>query len=220
MAPDPDGAQRDRSDSGGSKQPVSRPFSRDDVARFIGRNYTSLRKLVRTYLRPFRRDDDLEEHPRDQRSHQPVFDSKDAMESVWRRMDALAAQGKIDPGATDADLLALATIVTQNTAREKARLIARARALEDHDTPYAIRLVERLEKCPDDNAVQAEMERLFLTIANSDDRVLFLIIMRGASQKVAADHLHISHALCRKRWTELKWELAERMRGWEEQAED
>ena len=212
MAPDPDGAQRDRSDSGGSKQPVSRPFSRDDVARFIGRNYTSLRKLVRTYLRPFRRDDDLEEHPRDQRSHQPVFDSKDAMESVWRRMDALAAQGKIDPGATDADLLALATIVTQNTAREKARLIARARALEDHDTPYAIRLIERLEKCKDDDEARGELDRLLKSLPDGPDRRLFAMIMRGASQKVAAEYLGISHAACRRRWTELKWELAERMK--------
>lgn len=140
-----------------------------------------------------------------------VFDSEEVVSSVLRRLDGMASRGTLAP-RSPAELWGLITAIATNAAVDRRRLIERARSHLAEDGPYAYELLKRLNACESDDDATMLLLRMMMSIKNSTDRHVFMMLHRGASHRAIATALGISEAASRKRWSVLRQELAERFR--------
>lgn len=144
-----------------------------------------------------------------------LFDTDELMGTVLRRLDRFVCRGMFAPTNAD-DIWALIRTVAHHSAVTKIRLTQRARALTKEDGPYVQGLLERLNKCPDDDEVANLLTRLMMAIPGATDRQIFGLRLRGTTHKVTAQLVGISEVAARKRWSETMTFLKEHTSAWEE----
>lgn len=168
-------------------------LSREYVARFLLENEAKIRELARQKLGNTR----------------GPQDSEDVFASVTRRFDQLASGKGVRPRSA-AELWALVRIVTQNTAIEKVRLVARMRALTDVEGEYARRMADRFESCESDEEATLLVQRMAMTMSSADDRQIFFLNLRGASDQAIATAMRMTKEAASKRRRRLWHSLEER----------
>lgn len=174
--------------------PPAKDAARHLVASFLLRNRDQIRAIARARLSADTR---------------TVYDSEDVFSSVLRRIDNLARQGVLRP-ANETELWALIHTIARNTALKKTLLIERARILVTEDPRYGYELMERLNRCRDDDEATLLVYRLMLALDDPLDRQVFALYLRGASHRAIASFLGIREDASRKRWVRLRDDLRDR----------
>ncbi len=172
------------------RQGVSR-LSRAQVASFIATNERRIREMARAKI---------------QATHRATLDSQEVFASVARRLDRLASGAGVRP-RSEAELWALVRCVTANTAIEKNRLVARAKALEVSEGEYARQLSRRLDGCATDDEATLLVQRMALCLGDAVERQIMFLLLRGASFPAIAAALGTTEGAVRRRWCRLKHEL-------------
>lgn len=168
--------------------------TRDALAKFVASNSDRIRAIARRKLTSGTR---------------AVFDSEDVLVSVMRRLDDMALKGRLRP-RSEGEVWALITAIAQNTAVSKTRLIERAREALAEDGQFAALFLNRLNSCGNDDEATLLVHRMLMSIADSDDRHLLSLVLRGANHAAIAGLLGVSEPASRQRWMRLRRDLAER----------
>jgi DNA-directed RNA polymerase specialized sigma24 family protein len=136
-----------------------------------------------------------------------VSDSEDVFSSVARRLDGLAADGKLRP-RSEAELWKLIKVIARNNAVSQTRLIERSRSLLTEDGPLAYELEKRLKACRSDEEATLLFQRMMLALPDGQHRQLLDLMYRGANHTAIASLLQISVDASRQRWLNIRRTLA------------
>jgi DNA-directed RNA polymerase specialized sigma24 family protein len=134
------------------------------------------------------------------RATRAVHDSEEVLSSVLRRLDGMAAEGRLQP-ASEQELWALIAVIARNTAVSKTRLIEIAQTLLTDGGPFAYEMVRRLNACRGDEEATVLMYRLMASLPDATDRQVFGLRYRGAGHAAIGGLLGISEDAARKRWS-------------------
>lgn len=176
------------------ESPLAGDAARHLVAAFLLRNRDQIRAIARARLSP---------------NIRSVYDSEDVFSSVLRRIDDLARRGVLRP-ANESELWALIHAIARNTALKKTLLLERARILVTEDPRYGYELMERLNRCRDDDEATLLVYRLMLALNDPIDRQIFALYLRGASHRAIGAFLGIKEETSRQRWVRLRDGLRDR----------
>jgi len=174
---------------------------RPALARFVLANEEAIRKIARERMFACTRN---------------ILDTDDLMCTVLRRIDRLVEKKRFSP-ASEEDVWGLLQTVAHHSAITKNRLVQRTYTLSLEGGPYARWLLERVNRCVDNEEVAALLTRLMLAIPTTLDRQMFSLRLRGTTHRVTAQLLGISEVAARKRWSELMAFLQECVKKWEAQ---
>lgn len=136
-----------------------------------------------------------------------VSDSEDVFSSVARRLDLLAAGGKLRP-RSESELWKLIKVIAQNNAVSQTRLIERSRVLLTEDGPLAYEMSKRFNACQSDEEATVLFQRMMLSLPDGQHRQLMDLLYRGANHGAIAALLHISAEASRQRWKNIRTTLA------------
>ena len=139
-----------------------------------------------------------------------VHDGSDIASSVLRRMDRLAAEGRL-AGLSDEDIIGFALVVASNQAVSRSRAMERFARFAREDAEYAQLMHARLAACVDDEQAELVLYRIALGIPDASARQLFMLRWRGLSSDLIGQLLGISAEAVRQRWSALRGKLAERL---------
>ena len=138
---------------------------------------------------------------------QRLFDSQDLMSTVLRRIDRLAAEGRLR-ASSDEELIALLIRVSDRVVIDRYRVLAKLRRVEGEDGPWARSLLQRLEQEQDDGGSEL-LADLYQSIENPEDRMLLSLWLRDLPHTVIAQTLGISPEAARQRWRTLRLKISD-----------
>lgn len=136
-----------------------------------------------------------------------VHDSEDVFSSVLRRLDTLAADGKLRPRSEN-DLWGLVVVIARNCAVSKTRMIERAKSILTDDGPLAYEIVTRLDACVCDEEATVLLRRMMAALSDSRDRQILDLQFRGANHAAIAAFFGISPEASRQRWGTVRRKLS------------
>ena len=134
-----------------------------------------------------------------------LFDSQDLMSTVLRRVDRLAAEGRLR-AQSDGELIALLLRVSDRVVIDRYRAMARLRRVEGEDGQWAQSLLVRLDR-GDESEASETLTRLFQSLESADDRALLSLWLREVPSAVIAETIGISPDALRQRWRTLRTRL-------------
>lgn len=134
-----------------------------------------------------------------------LFDSQDLMSTVLRRVDRLAAEGRLR-AQSDGELIALLLRVSDRVVIDRYRAMERLRRVEGEDGQWAQSLLGRLGRGDESEAAET-LTRLFESLDSADDRALLSLWLREVPSSVIAETIGISPDALRQRWRTLRTRL-------------
>lgn len=169
---------------------------REAAAEFIQRYGERIRRRVRSRLTGATR---------------RVFDSNDILSTLSRRLDDYVAGRKLQ-AETEAQLWSLVFRIADNATVDKSRIMARLRAVEGEDTPFAAQFLERIERAQSagrDGPGGADdmIERAIEALEDPIDRQILTLWLADTPHTVTAGCVGLTPAAVRKRWQAIKAQL-------------
>lgn len=135
-----------------------------------------------------------------------LFDSQDLMSTVLRRVDRLAAEGRLR-AQSDEELISLLFRVSDRVLIDRYRVLGKLRRVEGEDSEWAQSLLTRLDRATDETGKEMLTE-IFQSLESADDRILFSLWLRDVPHVVIAQTMGISPEAARQRWSVLRRRLA------------
>lgn len=163
-----------------------RPVPRKELAEYLDQHRDEIRQAVRKKLN---------------RVTRVVCDSEEIASSVIRRLDELAHEGRLRP-ANDTELWGLIHTIAVNAAITATRKESLRGFLRTDIDPDQITCRYTRDE-PLDEDDRGALESAAFQLKDSTDRQMVLMRIRGASHKVIAATLGISHDAARQRWSQV-----------------
>ncbi len=173
---------------------------REAAAEFIQRYGERIRRRVRSRLTGATR---------------RVFDSNDILSTLSRRLDDYVAGRKLQ-AETEAQLWSLVFRIADNATVDKSRIMARLRAVEGEDTPFAAQFLERIERAQAagregagaaGSGADDTIERAIEALEDPIDRQILTLWLTDTPHTVTAGCVGLTPAAVRKRWQAIKMQL-------------
>lgn len=134
-----------------------------------------------------------------------LFDSQDIMSTVLRRIDRLAAEGRLQ-ATTDEELIVLLIRVSDRVIVDRYRVLSKLRRAEGEDSHWARSMLQKLEAVGEDEG-SAVLAEVYQTLANDEERQLLSLWLRDLPHTIIAQTLGISPETSRQRWVTLRRKL-------------
>jgi DNA-directed RNA polymerase specialized sigma24 family protein len=174
-------------DQGGAALIVKmRNGDREASAEFMARFGSRLLRRIRSKLsQPMRR----------------VFDSLDILSTLTRRLDLFVRDGRLE-AINEAQMWCLLVKMAEHAIVDKARIFRRLQAVEAEDSPFAQRMLQRLQAADQQypGGAEAEVERALFSLDDPIDRTILSLWLTGTPHATTAQWVGLSPAAVRQRW--------------------
>lgn len=161
-------------------------LNRDELAAFVSAQGPLLLRRIRRKLSPSARD---------------LFDSQDVFSTMLRRVDKLAAQGRLR-AESEAQLVALLTAIVDHAVIDRARISERKKRVERRAAQSA--RADRKSVVPEDSlATHSQLDVLNQLITDPADRELLRLRLQGASFSNISEATGKPEGTLRWRWGRL-----------------
>ena len=136
-----------------------------------------------------------------------IFDSQDLMSTLLRRVDKLAAEGRLR-ASSECELISLLLRVADNALIDQGRVITKLRRVDGPDGVWAKEMLRRIESGSKENSAHV-IAQAFDALEDESDRFLLTLWLRGLPHAVSAQALGISPEATRQRWCTIRRVLAD-----------
>ncbi|MEO1511306.1 MAG: sigma-70 family RNA polymerase sigma factor, partial [Planctomycetota bacterium] len=163
--------------------------------RFVTEHAPLIRARIRRKLRPGAR---------------RLFDSQDIMSTLYRRVDALAAEGNLR-ARSEGELIALLVRIADNALIDRTRALRSLDAAEGPDSDWAHRLRDRVAESAGEDAHSDVLTQAFDALENNEERSVLSLWLQGVSLQQIGIILGEPAGTTRWRWSRLRERLREHM---------